>query len=103
MPFSDHSTAHASPPVEALDAITAGDLLTHITALSADEFGGRSPGSRGEELSVEYITEQFKALGLKPGNPDGSYIQEVPLAGITVAPTMRLTVGGNTALLQYPG
>ena len=39
------------------------------------------PGAKGEELSVKYITEQFKRIGLKPGNPDGSYTQQVPLAG----------------------
>jgi hypothetical protein len=32
---------------------------------------------------VKYLTEQFQKLGLKPGNPDGSYVQKVPLAGFT--------------------
>ena len=90
------------PPSAALEAITAEDLLTHIAALSADEFGGRAPGSAGEELSVEYIIGQFKKLGLKPGNPDGSFVQDVPLAGITGTPTMKITVGGTTTTLVYP-
>lgn len=90
------------PPQAALDAITADDLLTHIAALSADEFGGRAPGSRGEELSVAYITERFKALGLRPGNPDGSYVQDVSLAGIVTTPTMSLTAGGQMTALRYP-
>ncbi|MEP6593426.1 MAG: M28 family metallopeptidase, partial [Acidobacteriota bacterium] len=34
-------------------------------------------------LSVRYLQDQFKALGLKPGNPDGTYTQKVPLVGIT--------------------
>src|SRR5919204_481890 len=70
----------------ALDSITADDLLKHIKALSSDEFEGRGPGTRGEELSVNYITEQFKRLGLKPGNPDGTYVQKVPLAGFRSQP-----------------
>jgi len=34
------------------------------------------PGSKGEDLSVKYITDQFKQIGLKPGNPDGTYTQK---------------------------
>src|SRR5438132_800190 len=66
----------------ALDVITPDALLAHIKILSSDEFEGRSPGTKGEELSIKYISDQFKSVGLKPGNPDGSYFQEVPLAGI---------------------
>ena len=82
-----------SVPKDAADAITAPDLLKHIKVLASDEFEGRAPGSKGEELSVKYISEQFKALGLKPGNPNGTYTQEVPLAGITTVPTASFTVG----------
>src|SRR5882724_8123353 len=66
----------------ALDVITPDALLAHIKTLASDEFEGRSPGTKGEELSIKYISDQFKSVGLKPGNPDGSYFQEVPLAGI---------------------
>src|SRR5207247_2839240 len=66
----------------ALEAITPDGLLAHIKILASDEFEGRAPGTKGEELSVKYISDQFKQIGLKPGNPDGTYTQEVPLAGI---------------------
>src|SRR3954469_12317597 len=89
-------------PKEALDAMNAADLLKHIKVLASDEFEGRAPGSKGEELSVKYISEQFKALGLKPGNPNGSYTQEVPLAGITTAPTASFTVGDKKTDLKFP-
>src|ERR1700757_2276469 len=72
----------------ALDVITPDALLAHIKTLASDEFEGRAPGSKGEELSIKYISDQFKAIGLKPGNPDGSYFQEVPLAGIKSDPKM---------------
>jgi hypothetical protein len=62
----------------ALEAITPDGLLAHIKILAADQFEGRAPGTKGEELSVKYISDQFKQVGLKPGNPDGSYVQEVP-------------------------
>ena len=56
----------------ALEAITPDGLLAHIKVLASDEFEGRAPGTKGEELSVKYITDQFKQIGLKPGNPDGT-------------------------------
>src|SRR5438046_5818012 len=74
----------------ALEAITPDGLLAHIKVLASDEFEGRSPGTKGEELSVNYITDQFKKIGLQPGNPDGSYTQQVPLAGIKSE--LRMTV-----------
>src|SRR5256886_16114645 len=91
-----------SVPKEAADAITAADLLKHIKILASDEFEGRAPGSKGEELSVKYISEQFKALGLKPGNPNGTYTQEVPLAGIVTVPTASFTVGDKKTELKFP-
>ena len=91
-----------TPPAAALDAITAGALLSHIEVLSSDEFEGRAPGSRGEELSVAYLTKQFQRLGLKPGNPDGTYVQEVPLAGLKPTPTLSLDLGQGPTPLRYP-
>lgn len=95
----------AAPPQDraALDAITPEGLLGHIKVLASDEFEGRAPGSKGEELSVSYISDQFKKIGLKPGNPDGTYFQKVPLAGITTTPTASFTVNGKGAMsLKYP-
>jgi Zn-dependent M28 family amino/carboxypeptidase len=86
----------------ALDAITPDGLLAHVKALASDEFEGRAPGSKGEELSVDYITKQFKALGLKPGNPDGTYTQDVPLAGIISEPAMTFNAGGKDTRLNFP-
>src|SRR6202022_1549485 len=86
-----------------LDVITPDGMLAHIKTLSSDEFEGRSPGTKGEELSVKYISDQFKEIGLKPGNPDGSYTQEVPLAGIKSEPHMTFAVSGKPPMeLKYP-
>jgi Zn-dependent M28 family amino/carboxypeptidase len=84
----------------ALEAITPDGLLAHIKVLASDEFEGRAPGSKGEELSVKYITEQFQKIGLKPGNPDGGYTQEVPLAGIKSEPRMSFVIGDKTMSLK---
>jgi Zn-dependent M28 family amino/carboxypeptidase len=86
----------------ALEAITPDGLLAHIKILASDEFEGRAPGTKGEELSIKYISDQFKQIGLKPGNPDGTYMQEVPLAGIKGEPRMSFTIGDKTIDLRYP-
>ena len=86
----------------ALEAITPDGLLANIKVLASDEFEGRAPGTKGEELSVKYITDQLKQIGLKPGNPDGTYTQEVPLAGIKSEPRMSLITGDKIVDLKYP-
>src|SRR5262247_1620384 len=88
--------AQASAAIKpALDSVTSDKLLRHIKTLASDEFEGRAPGTKGEELTVNYLTEQFKRLGLKPGNPDGSYTQKVPLVGYTPQPSASFTIGGK--------
>ena len=80
--------------------IDATDMLRHIQVLSSDEFEGRAPGSHGEQLSVDYIQREFERLGLAPGNADGSFLQPVPMLGITSTPTMSVKVGGSTVALD---
>jgi Zn-dependent M28 family amino/carboxypeptidase len=59
--------------------------MQHIKVLSSDEFEGRAPATKGEELTVNYLTQQFRRAGAQPGNPDGSFIQRVPLVGVTAS------------------
>ena len=73
-------------PIGQLPAIDLDALLAHTKVLSSDEFEGRAPGTKGEDLAVNYLADQFKKVGLKPGNTDGTYFQKVPLVGITPAP-----------------
>jgi Zn-dependent M28 family amino/carboxypeptidase len=75
----------------AFPGIDADAVLRHTKVLSSDEYEGRAPGTKGEDLAVRYIVDQFKSIGLKPGNTDGSYIQKVPLVGITTDPNVTLT------------
>lgn len=99
------TTANAAIPAElkpALDTINANDIMAHTKVLSSDEYEGRGPGTKGEELTVKYLTEQYQRLGLKPGNPDGTYVQKVPLVGFTGAPRASFTAGGKTIDLKFP-
>ena len=64
---------------DAVQTITESSLLNHIEILSSDEFEGRAPATRGDSLTIDYLVEQLEQMGVDPGMPDGSYIQEVPL------------------------
>jgi len=72
-------------PLPSMPKLDPAVILQHIKVLSSDKFQGRAPGGIGEDLTVGYLETQFKDLGLKPGNPDGTYVQKVPLVGITGA------------------
>src|SRR5215467_2062217 len=84
-----HAT-HAAAGSPSFNTITADKVMSHIKALSSDQFEGRSPGTHGEDLSINYIANQFKQMGLSPGNTDGTYFQKVPLASITANPGASL-------------
>lgn len=87
-------TNQSSGIEDALASITAEDLKKDVEILSSDEFEGRSPASKGEELTIEFLKNEFQALGLKPGNKD-SFFQEVPLVKITSIPTKTLEISGK--------
>jgi hypothetical protein len=65
-----------------------------IRVLASDEFEGRKPGTPGEDKTVAFLVEQFKKLGLKPGNGD-SFLQQVPLVEIRAGDDASLTISGR--------
>jgi Zn-dependent M28 family amino/carboxypeptidase len=74
--------SQAAEPV--FPAIDGNAVLEHTKVLASDAFEGRAPGTKGEDLTVAYLTEQLGKIGLRPGNPDGTWVQRVPLVGTTV-------------------
>nr|MBA3949719.1 M20/M25/M40 family metallo-hydrolase [Acidobacteriota bacterium] len=89
-------------PLSELPNIDQARVLEHIRTLASDEFEGRLPGTKGEDLTVKYISEQYQAAGLEPGNPDGTWVQKVPLVGITGKPgAMTLAKGAQKTTLKY--
>jgi Zn-dependent M28 family amino/carboxypeptidase len=85
-PPASNASTRQQVTIGQLPAIDVDALLQHTKVLSSDAYEGRAPGTKGEALSVQYLEEQFKKVGLEPGNTDGTYIQKVPLVGITPTP-----------------
>ena len=98
------STTSTQIPADAnaaAESISAPAMLQHIRDLAADSMEGRGPGTPGEVKTVAYLESQFKALGLAPGNPDGTYQQKVEMIGYTPNPTASFTAGGKTIPLRF--
>jgi Zn-dependent M28 family amino/carboxypeptidase len=96
------ASAVAKIAVADMPKTSADAILQHIKALSADDFEGRAPGTPGEEKTVAYLESEFKKLGLKPGNSDGTYIQKVPLIGITGAEAKPLVIAAGAGRTARP-
>lgn len=91
-------------PEMAESGITDESLMSHIDVISSDEYEGRAPASPGEYLTVEYMVEQLREIGIAPGMPDGSYIQEFPLLGQQVdasSAIITISSGGDESDLGY--
>ena len=79
--------------------------MSEITrVLASDPFEGRSMGTRGEERTVAYLIEQFRAAGLEPGGENGGWTQTVPMIRTKLGAPMRFSVreGGATTPLRFP-
>ena len=96
-------TAQIAKPPSGVPTFTAEAVMAHVKVLASDEYEGRAPGTKGEDLTVAYIADQFRKVGLQPGNTDGTYIQKVPMVGMLTDPATSLSFrkGGVTQTLAY--
>jgi len=70
----------------AMETINPDRIRAHVRFLAHDLLEGRGTGQRGGDIAGEYIATQFALYGLKPAGDNGSYMQKVPMVGITPAP-----------------
>ena len=86
----------------AAPAISIDTLKSVTQTLSSDAFEGRAPTTPGEDKSVAFITERFRAAGLQPGN-HGRWTQDVPMVEITAQNVQPFTFTGgrSTVTMQY--
>jgi Zn-dependent M28 family amino/carboxypeptidase len=77
--------------IAALEGIRKENIETHVRFLSHDLLEGRGTGARGGDIAAQYIAAQFALYGLKPAGDQGTYLQKVPLVGITPGVDTRFT------------
>ncbi|HUS20105.1 MAG TPA: M28 family peptidase [Terriglobales bacterium] len=87
-------SAAATPAgaAEAMRHVSKERIREHIRFLSHDLLEGRGTGQRGGDIAAEYIASQFALYGLKPAGANGSYMQKVPLVGVTTEPQSTFTI-----------
>jgi Zn-dependent M28 family amino/carboxypeptidase len=98
-------SVHLSPAaIAAFQKIEAEHIRAHMRFLSHDLLEGRGTGQRGGDIAAEYIATQFALDGLQPAGDHGTYMQEVPMVGITPAPetTFSLVPANGSAKTLKP-
>src|SRR5689334_23664536 len=81
------------------------ERMSEITrTLASDEFQGRAPGTAGEERTIPYLVEQFKAAGLEPAGENGGWTQTVPMihTQLQAPENVSVTQASQTAPLRFP-
>jgi Zn-dependent M28 family amino/carboxypeptidase len=71
----------------------AQKMRQRVVRLSADDFEGRGPGTAGGRRAAQYIADEMRAAGVKPGNRT-SYFQNVKMVGVKADPGTKLEVSG---------
>lgn len=84
------------PPSTEIDESAYG---LAVWRLSSDDFEGRRPGTPGEDKTVAYLTDQFRNLGLKPGNGQ-SFVQLVPMVETATGADAELSVAGRQGTIR---
>lgn len=78
----------------------ADKLRQRVIRLSADDFEGRGPGTAGGKRAAQYIANELRAAGVKPGNRK-AYFQNVPMIGVKADPNTQLTVSGPNGTQSF--
>ncbi len=94
----------AAAPVPPGPTVSPDRLSEIARVLASDEFQGRSMGTPGEERTVNYLIEQFRAAGLEPGGENGGWTQTVPMIRTQLKTPMQLSVrqGQSATPLRFP-
>ncbi len=89
-----HATSVRLPGVAfaAMQNINPERIRAHVRFLSDDLLEGRGTGQRGGDIAARYIATQFALYGLKPAGENGSYLQKVPMVGVTTLPDSSFTL-----------
>ncbi len=74
---------------------TLNNLKAHIEYLADDKLEGRRTGTKGEEMAVEYIHQQFYAIGLQPKGTENYTQTFIINEGRQIDPETALSINGN--------
>jgi len=85
---------------EAPKEMSADMITPHIAELAADKYMGRMPFGPADKMTVDYLVNQCKSIGLLPAN-NGSYTQSVPMVEITSTPVGNMSAATAAGKKSY--
>src|SRR5439155_1580921 len=96
--------AHSADPsiqipgvaINAMQKIDPERIRAHVRFLSHDLLEGRGTGQRGGDIAAEYIATQFALDGLQPAGDNGTFLQKVPMVGVTPDPATTFSLVGSS-------
>ena len=92
---SAQNETKVADPADYASTITTEELKEMLYTYASDEFEGRETGEKGQKLAVEYLKEQYKAMGVDTPLGDDDYFQEVPLEKQSVSEA-KISVNGKS-------
>ena len=87
-------------------AISPARMTAIVKEITTSPYQGRAPGTPGETRTTDYLSREFRALGLEPTAANGTYLQPVPLVRTKLGPATQVTIdtpGGAMALTEGQG
>jgi len=87
----------------AAGAITEDVLRSAVRFLASDQLEGRGPASKGDELTLLYLSTEMEQMGLEPGGPNGTWLQKFDMVGIdsTAPDTWTFDTKGGQVSLKF--
>ena len=83
------------------DKIIINNLHAEISFLASDRLEGRRTGTPGEKLAYEYLSDQFKTLGLIPKGDSNSFTQAFAInEGKQILPATHLIINTNDLVVE---
>lgn len=100
------------PVEEAVASITEADFLQKVSVIADDSMMGRADPSPGLDMTAQWVADEFKKYGLKPGGDDGTFIQhyhvgetavdfDASVAQVTGGPTLHF--GTDLSVMRGSG
>lgn len=68
-----------APLSRAAATISAADVARRVGIIADDSMMGRDTPSRGLDLTAQYVADEFRRFGLRPGGDDSTWFQRYPI------------------------
>lgn len=100
--FAAALSAQTSAPFN--DSIRLAELKADLYYLAGDGFKGRLVGTPENALAADYVRSRFERAGLKPGAPNGAFVQptQLMIAALGERNSLAVSLPGGTMLDHKP-